>query len=565
MPHFTHTAATFKETALSPGAAALFVSLALLAPACGEGAAASNSDAGGFPNDSGLFDGGADAGPGGKQYRVVAATYLGGRGSEERIQGVTVGNDGFIYVVGTTDSNNFPTSSGALLANKPTGGTGLPNSEGYVAKLSADARSIVWATYFGGNGRDSAYGVRADSEGNVYIVGATSSSDLPTTAGAYDRTLGGRQGASYLSDAFVAKFSPSGTLMFGTYLGGDSGDENPRGSIWIDEVRGRIYVSGSTTASDFPTTSGAVQTTKSGNTDAFVAALSIDGSRLLYATFLGGAGNENAVGGVVQRGDGTLFVAGGTTSPNFALDGRQLATGLASGRLTDSSLAGDAFVARFSDTLDQVLSFSTIGGAQPDATSHNQGISLNSNGHAVLLVNTQSSGLATDRAHRTTPYGAADCLVAVVDKDAEVVAASYFGSPGADECNGIHVDVMDRVAFSGGAVAGLPTTADATHRTFIGGTQDGFLGVFASDLTALTYASYLGGSDDLNNGGGNDNPRMPWLAPDKGRTVWTRGTDVFVGGVSDASDLQTTTSALQQSNAGANDGFLVHLKVQSGG
>src|SRR5207249_1012750 len=125
---------------------------------------------------------------------------------------------------------------------------------------------IIYSTYLGGVGNDNASAVAVDAAGNAYVTGITSSTiNFPTTAGAFQTTLGSTH------KAFVTKFNPTGAaLVYSTYLGG-SGTERGHG-IAVDAL-GNAYVTGRTSATDFPTTADAFQSTLGGNSDAFVTKL----------------------------------------------------------------------------------------------------------------------------------------------------------------------------------------------------------------------------------------------------------------------------------------------------
>ena len=128
-------------------------------------------------------------------------------------------------------------------------------------------------------------GIAVDASGQAYVAGRTKSSNLPTTAGAYQTTYGGGEG-----DAFVAKFSASGSaLIYSTYLGGSGYDVAT--SIALDPT-GNAYVAGYNYAAGFPTTPGAYQTASKGPYDAFITKLNSSGSALIYSTYLGGTGDD---------------------------------------------------------------------------------------------------------------------------------------------------------------------------------------------------------------------------------------------------------------------------------
>ena len=141
--------------------------------------------------------------------------------------------------------------------------------------------------------------------------GDTNSREFPVTTGAYDRTYNGNQ------DCFITKLNPTGSaLVYSTYLGGSLSDSSAFNSIAIDGP-GNVHVSGSTSSTNFPTTSGAFDRTHNGSLDATVTKLNAAGSALAYSTYLGGSARETARGLVLDAGTGAAFVVGRTISMNF--------------------------------------------------------------------------------------------------------------------------------------------------------------------------------------------------------------------------------------------------------
>ena len=141
--------------------------------------------------------------------------------------------------------------------------------------------TLRYSTYLGGSGQDQASDIALDSAGNVYIIGRTYSTNLPTTPGAYDIS----QNGAY--DVFVTKLSADGSrLLYSTYLGGSN--EDIGNSIAVDSA-GNAYITGHTYSTNFPTTPGASDTALSGQRDGFVAKLNAAGNGLVYSTYLGGS------------------------------------------------------------------------------------------------------------------------------------------------------------------------------------------------------------------------------------------------------------------------------------
>jgi len=230
---------------------------------------------------------------------LVYSTFLGGSG-EDGGYGIAADPEGNAYVTGWTRSNNFPTAN----ALQPTSG-GFDDA--FVAKLSADGSSLVYSTYLGGGRYEYGNGIAADSAGNAYVTGYTSSTNFPTVNALQPASGGGS------ADAFVAKLTADGSsLVYSTYLGGADLDVG-RGIAADSE--GNAYVTGETLSTDFPT-ANALQPTLGGYYDAFVAKLTADGSSLVYSTYLGGSG-EDMGRGIAADSEGNAYVTGETLSTDF--------------------------------------------------------------------------------------------------------------------------------------------------------------------------------------------------------------------------------------------------------
>lgn len=213
------------------------------------------------------------------------------------------------------------------------GGSDLLNGyEAFVTKFNAAGSGLVYSRLLGGGEREIGYGIALDAMGAAYVTGVTSSVDFPVTAGAYDPVFNGGP-----ADAFVAEYDPSGAaLVYATYLGGE---DEERGMALATDASGAAYVTGRTLSSQFPTTSGAFDTGyNGGDGDVFVTRLAPGGATLSYSTFVGGAGAELALGIAVDP-SGTAFVTGRTSSADFPVTPLAFDTGYNGG-------AYDVFVAR---------------------------------------------------------------------------------------------------------------------------------------------------------------------------------------------------------------------------
>ncbi len=196
---------------------------------------------------------------------LVWSTFLGGS-SDDWGEGIALDSDGNAYVTGYTWSVDFPTTAGAF---DETYNGGSNTGDAFVAKLNATGSALGYATFLGGSLPDGGYRIALDSDGNAYVTGHTGSYNFPLTAGALDTTHDG------VTDAFVAKFNPTGSaLAYSTLIGGSAEDWGA--GIALDGS-GNAYVTGGTRSSNFPTTTEAFDTTYNGEYDAFVTKLDLSG------------------------------------------------------------------------------------------------------------------------------------------------------------------------------------------------------------------------------------------------------------------------------------------------
>ncbi|MGV3724636.1 MAG: SBBP repeat-containing protein, partial [Actinomycetota bacterium] len=236
---------------------------------------------------------------------LAYSTYVGGSGDDSGY-GLCADPQGRALVTGITSSPNFPTTHDAL----DTARTG--SSDAFVLRVDpagVGLGSLSYSSYLGGGGNEIGYGINIDPDENVYAVGETTSTNFPTTTGAFDRVLSGN------SDAFAVKLDlgqPAATqLRYGTYLGGSSSDAARQVAVSPD---GKAAVVGPTTSSNFPLVS-ALQGDQSGQ-DGWVAQLNATASGLTFSSYLGGSGMDEARS-VAVDGDGDLYLTGETNSSNF--------------------------------------------------------------------------------------------------------------------------------------------------------------------------------------------------------------------------------------------------------
>ncbi|SRR5579871_964249 len=237
---------------------------------------------------------------------LIFSTYLGSSGSDV-LNGLALDSAGNIYVAGFTRSTTFPTTPGAYLTVAPN-----KTASAFVAKLNAQASSLIYSTYLGGNTYDYIYGLGIDAQGNAVVEGTTASTNFPTTPGAFESlTSVVPWWPNYPLDTernFVTRFNAQGTsLIYSTIFDG-------AGSV-VADAAGNAYVTAALNYG-FPTTPGASQSCAAGGRfDVLVAQLSPTGA-VAAASYLGGSGIDTPSAFAVG-GDGSVFVGGSTTSSDF--------------------------------------------------------------------------------------------------------------------------------------------------------------------------------------------------------------------------------------------------------
>ena len=330
------------------------------------------------------------------------STLLGGTNLEEG-HGLVVDSSGNAFVTGYTHSTASQFGEAAIGENQ--GG-----SDAFVAQVSADGSTLNFFTFIGGIDNDYANDLILDASGNAILVGETASDDFPTQGAPPDGQpyQGTYQGGD--ADAFAAVIGSDGTLIYSSYLGGDGYDSAT--SIFIDSDS-HAWVAGTTESTDFPIAGNYIANGLSGPQDAFVLQFEDGGSDLLYSSYLGGTGDEEAKGIAIDD-QGFVHVTGYTTSADFPTQGAAPPDVLPYQSTYQG--AGDAFITKIDPGLG-LLSYSTyLGGNGLDIAN---AIVLDNAGNAYITGESESTAdfPLSIGAYQSTNAGTSDAFVSILSAE----------------------------------------------------------------------------------------------------------------------------------------------------
>ena len=455
--------------------------------------------------------------------------------------------------------------------------------------------TLTFASYLGGSGDDYGHAVTIDSSGCAYVVGETGSANFPT--------LGPEQAAmAGDTDVFVTKWNATGTgLVYSTYIGG-SNREVALG-VAVDAA-GDAYVTGFTYSGDFPIISGALRTSFTADSKAFVLKLNPSGNGLIYSTFLGGSGNDYGAGIAVDA-SGAADIAGYTASVDFPTTTNAFQRYYGGG-------PNDGFLAKLNATGSALVYATYLGGIASDTAA---GVALDPSGNIYVTGQTQSANFptvnplqatssesdafvvkinasgqvqystylggtgltngtaiaadaagnayvtgftdapdfpVTSNAYQGVNNGSYDAFIASLNAyGSSILNATYLGGSGSDSGSGIALDGSGNIYIAGSTNSiDFPKYA-ATQPAYNGG-GDAFVAAFNNQLTSLMYATYFGGSgSDVAAGIAADSAGNAYI------TGWTSSGEPSTG-------LPVTPGAFQPTGMGGIDAFLAKLAVSGG-
>ncbi len=379
---------------------------------------------------------------------------------------ITVDDDGFIYVVGNTESSNFPVVN--AYDDSFNG-----ESDGFLMKISDDLESVLYATFIGGSGYDYVESLTVDSLGHVYIIGQTNSPDFPMTVNAsLDSATG--------TDVFVMKVdSLDGSPVFSVRLGGSDGDYG--NAIAVDN-EGDVHVTGTTFSNDFPLVYPTDETLN-GTIDCFLSTLSSNGT-LVFSSYLGGSGQDYSYDLDVGP-EGYVYITGATESEDFPSASQGNAT---------VSGGFDSFIIKYNQT-DHSLVYSTLVGGD----LHDSGgtLEVDTWGNAYVGGRTNSFDFPVVNAFDSSFGGGRDGFVFKLDADGETLHySSYLGDYHEEYVNALAVDQHGFAYLAGFTLSLTFPIEDSLSDKHYGGLWDAFVVKVSQDGNSLEYSTFLGGSED---------------------------------------------------------------------
>jgi gliding motility-associated-like protein len=458
-----------------------------------------------------------------------------------------------LYVTGMT-TDRFP----GLTNSYDTSISG--SYDAYVCKMTPSGDSIIWFSYLGGSQTEYCFSLAVNSQQEPVVSGITNSTDFPITTGAFDSTTNNQNGTFiYEFSGYVTKFNKNGdSLIFSTFLGG-SGSELIQAMV-LDDV-GTVYLTGVTSSSDFPTTTGAYQTTFGGSNssggywdrgDAFLTKMKPDGTDLVFSTFIGSAGDEVAYDINISSSK-DIYIVGKTTSDGFPVT--------AGSRIFNAVTDGvsDGFICKFNAAGSSLLYSKLMGGSGEDWF---EGVYVNDRDEAYVAGISKSSDFyTTTNAYQKTNAGLEDAVIVKFNPGGQnVYYSTYLGGSSQEIYYSgsiynsnvrIAANVKEEPIICGISRSNdFPVTADALQKTnpssnigWGGWNSSATITKLSNDGSKLLYGTYYGGS----------NFEVPGAIKLKRISCFTT---ILYGGFTASTDYPTTAGVYKESKSSSSAGLI---------
>jgi hypothetical protein len=488
---------------------------------------------------------------------LVYSTLIGGSGAQgDSASAIAVDSLGDAYIVGTSSSTDFPTTSATAYQTVNKGGGG------FFAELAPTGASLMYSTYLSGSGKDRLQAVAVDVAGNAYITGATTSTDFPIVAGTAIQTTN-NAATTQTGTALVSRIDPTkvgvGSLVYSTFIGGSKGESGLGVAV---DVGANAYITGNTLSTDFPmhSSNAGFQTTLKNTTggNAFVARIDTTQPNLLvYSTFLGGGANGSGsspgeVGtGIALGPSGNAYMVGYSYATDYPLVGA-----LDSVSNTPNQ---KAVVSRIDTTKSGVASlvYSTyFGGTKISLSGPGPGVDLGFGiavdpvGNMYLAGTTRSVDFpVTPGAPQPAIVGTQNAFVAELNPTGSAVLFGTFLGGSIEAANSIALDHSTPAnAYVAGVTGGnFPTTAGAFQTVdHVTGTNnnDGFVGKLSPGAITGVFAAPIHLSFGTQTLHVASAPKVVTLFNDSSATITITGATITGTNAADFADTTTCGAAL---------------------
>ena len=480
---------------------------------------------------------------------LLYSTYIGGT-YQDSVTAMAVDTSGNAYLTGTTTTGNnaaadFPVTAGAY---NTTGDSGYYASVAFVSKLNASGTALLYSTYLGPSATTA--GIAVDSSGDAYVTGTTLSSSYPTTTGVYEKVS---KAANGTATGFLTKLNPTGSaLVFSTFLGGSSSDSPTAIAL---NAAGDIYLAGYAFSANFPTTTGAYQTTNkaagSYGWNNFVTELNPTASALIFSTFVGGSNEYSSPPNVELAIDsaGNSYIASYALAADFPVTtGAYQTVSLATSGNTDMTLS------KLNATGTKLVYSTWFDG--PSTTYRAdvaKGIAVDASGNLFVAGSTYESAFPTTSGalQKINKNGGGSLPTGFVAKlnaaGSALVYSTYLGGSATsqgDSIDSLTIDASGDVYVGGNTgSADFPVTSNAYQKTNLAAGGNGgvpFLTEINPAGSALVYSTYFGSADSYSDA-------VNAIALGSDGSVYIAGTasSTYHVGTSGANNFPITTGAFE--------------------
>ena len=441
---------------------------------------------------------------------LAFSTFTGSTADNWGFTAAPANDNGDLVAGGIVFGTGYPISTGAYQSTW-LGGYGTLEIDIGISKFSSDGSSLLYSTLLGGSGNETPNSIIANEQGELFILGVSTSDNYPVTSGAFQTVNNGGPTTTQIAigfngtDLILSKLSADGTALLGsTFMGGTKNDglnvsalnynygDAFRGEVILDH-NGNVLIASSSKSSDFPIINGS-NPTIGGQQDGVVAKLTPDLSTMIWSTFIGGSQDDAAFSLDVSSAN-NVFVTGGTRSTNLSFP---------SGSTTSyNGGISDGFIAELDGNTSAILNGTYVGTSNYDQTffvkldladrvyvfgqsDGNMPVSPGkyNNPNSGQFIQQYNADLST--LNWSTVVGGGNGVV-------EISPTAFLVS----NCNEIYYagwggQTNQSVQATGSTSTGFPTTADAFQPSTNG--NNFYVAVLSENANSLSYATFMGGT-----------------------------------------------------------------------